>query len=55
MLRKALEEKRVKGRAEAIKQALDPVTAESLEEWTKLLLELERAACNAGPGPMTPC
>jgi hypothetical protein len=43
-----LEEKGVKGRvAEAIKEALDAVTVELLNEWTKLL---ERGARGADPG-----
>jgi hypothetical protein len=50
MLRKAVEEKKVRGKvAKAIKAALSAVTIEALEEWTKMLLE--REAHRAGPGP----
>jgi hypothetical protein len=56
MLRKALEEERVRGRvAEAIKKALNTVTVEALEKWTKLL-EHKRLPLGADQRrPMTPC
>jgi putative transposase len=48
MLRKAVEEKRVGKVAKAIKEALDAITIEALEEWTKLL---EQETCHAEPAP----
>jgi hypothetical protein len=56
MLRKAIEEKRVRGKvAEAIKEAPSAVAIEALEEWTKTLLERESPAVLARGSPITPC
>jgi hypothetical protein len=52
MLRKAIEEKKVKGKvARTMKEALDAITIEALEEWSRMLLE--QSPLGAGPGPMT--
>jgi transposase len=52
MLKKAVEEKRVRDKvAEAIREALNAVTIEELEEWSKMLVEHELMPRCANPGP----